>query len=562
MKNKFIKKALCLLMTLSLILTMTCCSKAPVETETELETESDDIFILFTNDVHCRINEEIGYDGLAAYKKGLSENHKYVTLVDCGDHIQGSYVGSVTKGEYIVEIMNEVGYDFAAFGNHEFDFCADRLAELTKIADYKYLCCDIRYSGKGENLFKDIKPCAIKEYSDTKVAFIGITTPCTIIDSAVYRFSEDGECVYDFYYGNDGKDFYAQVQNAADLAKADGADFVVALSHVGYDESIVPYDVCSLAENTSGIDVFLDAHSHTELPCLVMKNSEGEEVLVSSTGTQLGNIDQLVITSSGNIFVGYISDYSEKDADTTALIDKINAAFNDKLGEVVGSTNTKLGCFDESGIRMVRNRETTMGDFVADAFRTVSGADIGICNGSGIRADLEVGDVTYESIIAVLPFENVLSSIEMTGQEILDYLEYVYSSTQSEYEKDGNAVGENGSFMQISGMKLTINTGIPTSIEVDESDNIVSVCDTRRVSDVIVLKDGEYVPIDPEETYTVAALDYVIRNGGSGTTVILGDNQSTAEDITTDYQTLINYLETLGGDTSQYSEPQGRITIK
>ncbi len=150
----------------------------------------------------------------------------------------------------------------------------------------------------------------------------------------------------------------------------------------------------------------------------------------------------------------------------------------------------------------------------------------------------------------------------MTGQEILDYLEYVYSSTQSEYVKDGNAVGENGSFMQISGMKLTINTDIPTSIEVDESDNLISVGDTRRVSDVMVLKDGEYVPIDPEETYTVAALDYVIRNGGSGTTVILGDNQSTAEDIATDYQTLIEYLGTLGGDTSKYSEPEGRITVK
>lgn len=113
--------------------------------------ENEDIVILFTNDVHGVSSEGIGYAGLAAYKEWLEEETPYVTLVDCGDALQGDALGAVSRGAYLVEIMNAVGYDFAVLGNHEFDYGMEQLASLLGEADAQYLGCNIRYTGEGES---------------------------------------------------------------------------------------------------------------------------------------------------------------------------------------------------------------------------------------------------------------------------------------------------------------------------------------------------------------------------------------------------------------------------
>ena len=111
--------------------------------------KSNDIVILHTNDVHCGVNDGLGYAGVAAYKADMEQTHNFVTLVDCGDAVQGAPIGLLSAGSYLVDIMNEVGYDFATFGNHEFDYKLPRLAELTKLAKYQYLSCNFKYIGKG-----------------------------------------------------------------------------------------------------------------------------------------------------------------------------------------------------------------------------------------------------------------------------------------------------------------------------------------------------------------------------------------------------------------------------
>lgn len=141
------------------------------------EKQQEDIVILYTNDVHCAVDTDIGYAGLAAYKDWVEEKTPYVALVDCGDALQGDTIGAVSQGEYLVDIMNQVGYDFAVLGNHEFDYGMEQLASLLEKAEAQYLGCNIRYTGTGDSAVSSLKPYEIVSYGDTDVAFVGVSTP-------------------------------------------------------------------------------------------------------------------------------------------------------------------------------------------------------------------------------------------------------------------------------------------------------------------------------------------------------------------------------------------------
>ena len=137
------------------------------------ENQREDIVILYTNDVHCAVDGDIGYAGLAAYKSWVEEKTPYVALVDCGDALQGDAIGIVSQGEYLVDIMNQVGYDFAVLGNHEFDYGMEQLTFLLEKSEAKYLGCNIRYTGEGTSAVSSLKPYEIVSYGDTDVAYVG-----------------------------------------------------------------------------------------------------------------------------------------------------------------------------------------------------------------------------------------------------------------------------------------------------------------------------------------------------------------------------------------------------
>lgn len=528
------------------------------------ETKSEDIVILYTNDVHCGIEENIGYTGLSAYKKAMTEAYAYVSLVDCGDAVQGDFIGTVSDGEYIVDIMNQVGYDFAITGNHEYDYGMQQLSNLIKKADAHYLGCNITYSGSGENLLSDIKPYEIVEYGETKVAYIGVATPESYTKSTPVYFMEDGEYVYNFSQGNDGQTLYDCVQGYVDECEEQGADYVVVLSHLGDEEESSPYTSIELIQATNGIDVVLDGHAHHVIPGQIIENNREEEVLLSSTGTKLANIGKMIIHENGKITTELVSGYSETDAECTAYIDEIQANYETEMNQVIATSDIALSCADENGVRMVRNRETAIGNLCADAFRIVGGADIGIINGGGIRADLPQGDITYADMLAVQPFGNTLCVVEATGQEIADLLEVACMYTQLETEKDGAAAGENGSFLQVSGLKYVIDTSIQTSVELDEQDNFITVNGERRVKDIMVLNaDNEYEPLVLDKTYTIASYDYILKEGGNSYTGFM-DNTYRIEGSISDYQVLTQYItENLEGNLgNSYAGVQGRITVK
>jgi len=522
-----------------------------------------DVVILYTNDVHCSIDEGIGYAGLLAYKEKMLEQTPYVTLVDCGDAIQGELLGTVSQGEYIIDLMNETGYDYAVLGNHEFDYGMEQLEYLMESAAFPYLGCNISYTGSGENLMDTVKPYALKEYGEITVAFIGVSTPYSITTSTPkYFMDESGNLVYDFY-NNSAESFYACVQGYVDECVEAGADYVILLTHLGDGEEFSPYSSVELIANTTDVDAVLDGHSHSVISSAVVENQDGEEVLLSSTGTGLTNIGQLVITQNGMVSTGLISSYGNKNAEMEEFVLDIKATYEEEMNEVLAASDTSLSCSDEAGVRLVRNRETTIGNFCADAYRAVSGADIAFIQGGGIRADLPEGDITYADLFAVHPWANTLCMVEVSGKEILDALEFGARFVEAEYASGQDALGENGGFLQVSGLRFCIDTKVDSTVETDENELFISVAGAYRVSDVEVQNaDGSYSPLNPEETYTVASTNYIIKDYGDGYSMF-ADNTMLIDEGMTDYQMLATYIQKyLGGNLFAYSDIEGRITVK
>ena len=521
-----------------------------------LEAQKD-IVVLYTNDVHCAIDSNIGYAGLAKYKAEM-EKDNFVVLVDAGDAIQGDTIGTVSKGEYLVDIMNEVGYDFCVLGNHEFDYGTDVLASLLKKADAQYLNATIEYTGNGNNLLKDTVPYVIERFGFLDVAFIGVSTPESITKSTPRYFMEDGQFVYDFAAG---EDLYAAVQGYVDEVREKGADVVIVISHLGVEEGSEPNRATDLIANTTGIDALIDGHSHTTEPSMLVADKSGRKVLYTQTGTKLNNIGKLTISKDGSVKAELVAE-AEKDEAVTAFIEDIKAQYESLVNTVVAHTEVELSITDENGVRAVRNRETAIGDLCADAYRAVADTDIAFVNGGGIRATIKKGDITTANMISVHPYGNALCSCYATGAEILDALEHSVVNTAATAASDGKAVGESGGFLQVAGIKFTVDTSIPSSVKKDDKGLFVAVEGERRVKDVFVEENGEWVPIDPEKTYTVACHNYLLQDMGDGYTMFT-DNVYILDKVLIDNQVIINYIcDFLGGNVgSEYAEPQGRITV-
>lgn len=298
-----------------------------------------DIVVLYTGDVYCAVDENIGYAGLAAYKKQVEKETPYVALVDCGDALQGDAIGTISQGEYLVDIMNKVGYDFAVLGNHEFDYGMERLAELMEMSDAAYLGCNVDYTGSGENALSALQQYEIVDYGDTKVAFIGISAPESISQSTpAYFMDENGDIVYSFC-SDSGEALYSRVQETVDSCREEGADYVIALTHLGDDESSAPFRSTDLIAGTSGIDAVLDSDSHSAIDSDMVENEEGREIPLSSSGTGLENIGQLTITPEGDITTRLISDFEEKDSDMESFIADIQSEYEEELQQVIAGSD-------------------------------------------------------------------------------------------------------------------------------------------------------------------------------------------------------------------------------
>ena len=283
---------------------------AAEETEEAQEPQAEkngEIYILCTSDVHCGVDQGFGYAGLAKIRDTLEAKGCETILVDDGDSIQGEPIGTVSKGENIIDLMNAIGYDVAIPGNHEFDYGTDRFLELTGKAEFPYISCNFTY--QDEPVFK---PYVILEAAGKKIAFVGVTTPLTVRSSTpAYFMDDDGNYVYGFMMDESGEKVYQAVQGAVDAAREEGADFVFAMAHLGNEEECRPWTYADVIANTSGIDVFLDGHSH-DTDQVVMKNKDGEDVTRSAVGTKMSCIGYTHISAEGEIAETGIWTWSNK----------------------------------------------------------------------------------------------------------------------------------------------------------------------------------------------------------------------------------------------------------
>ena len=519
-----------------------------------------DVVILFTSDVHCGIDQGFGYAGLQAVRDSLVARGDAVILVDDGDSIQGEPVGTMTKGEAIVDLMNKVGYSIAIPGNHEFDYGMDQFLALAEKAEFDYISCNFNHNG--ELVFQ---PYVIKELAGYKIAFVGVTTPRTLTSSTPrYFMDEEGNYVYGFLQDDTGEAVYTAVQNAADAARAEGADYVIVMAHLGDEEECRPWTYADVLSNTNGIDVLLDGHRH-DSEQVVMKNKDGEDVLRSACGTKLGAIGYCRITADGEVSTGLYT-WNNKDSlpallglnnEMSAAVEDATAELNKKLNEVVANTQVTLTITDPEAvdangkpIRIVRSQETNLGDLCADAYLAQSGADVAFVNGGGIRVSIDAGDITLNNILKVHPFGNAMCVIEVSGQQILDALEWGSRSVP----------GELGGFLQVAGLSYEIHSYIESGCITDENGMFAGVEGERRVKNVLI--HGE--PIDPAATYTLASHNYMLLNNGDGYTMFAGCNVL-QDSVKLDNQVLMDYImEDLGGVVGeQYEDPygEGRIVI-
>ncbi len=531
----------------------------PEESEAPAVESNGEVMILFTSDVHCSIDQGFGYAGLEQIRENLDARGYTTILVDDGDSVQGESIGTLSKGEAIIELMNAMHYDVAIPGNHEFDYGMEQFMKLVDMAEFPYISCN--FNKQGELV---LAPYIIKEAAGMKIAFIGITTPQTLVSSAPVNFqNENGEYIYGFMGDSTGEELYRAVQKAVDDARAEGADYVIAIGHLGMDENLQPWTYADVIANTTGIDAFFDGHSH-DSEQVEMLNEEGDPVTRAAPGTKLACIGYCRITAEGVAETGlyrWTNSISAPalfgfDNEMAGKVAEANGSFEELLDTRIAETTVDLTIYDPtavdsngSPVRIVRRMETNLGDFCADAFRVRSGADVALIGGGGIRASIDTGAITYGDMIDVMPFGNALSVREAAGQQILDALEWGVRS----------APAQNGGFLQVSGLTYAVDVSVPSPCIADEGGKYAGISGARRVYDVKV----NGAPLDPEAVYTVTSTDFWLLNGGDGYTMFDG-TVITAEGGL-DNQVLIDYIvEDLGGTIGEeYADPygQGRITI-
>ena len=547
-----------------------------VET-TEATEPTEDVVILYTNDVHTYIDEPLSYDVIAGLKDQLLQTYGNVLLVDAGDAVQGTAFGSMDKGATIVELMNAAGYDLATLGNHEFDYGMDGAMNVIEWAEYPYISCNFHHEKDGVKGVSVLSPYEIFEIGGRKIAFVGITTPETFTKSTPAYFQDsEGNYIYGISGGEDGAALYADVQAAIDMAKAEGATMVIALGHLGDDPASQPWTSEEVINNVTGLDAFIDGHSHSTV--------EGKDVngtWLTQTGEYFGHIGMMLIDGeTGEIstdlisyeevvetvldengqpvldedgeevteflYYQFVSDFDlgciwASDANVAAIQDAWIAEIDTQLGEVIGYTELTLDNYDEDGNRIVRSWETNTGDFAADALYYLFDdmgldVDVAIMNGGGVRNKAITGELTYKTAKEIHTFGNVACLQTVTGQQLLDALEWGARGVGSE---------EIGGFLHVAGMAYSIDMEWPSSVQMDDK-GVWTGAPTGgyRVHNVYVFNKEiqQYEPLDLEATYNLAGYNYTLRDLGDGFNMFSGA-VNVLDYVMEDYMVLANYIQ-------------------
>lgn len=508
------------------------------------EDLSGHIVILHTNDVHGGID---GYASVAALKDAYEAAGAQVLLMDAGDFIQGSTSVNVSQGANAVELMNMAGYDVATTGNHEFDYGYANLKTLMEQAEFPILAANA-FTAEGELAMDEANTTF--QLGDVTVGVFGLATPETATKAHPAKL--------------EGVTFLAEdelfdcAQKQVDELTAEGCDYIICLGHLGIDAESTGNRSIDLLENVTGIDVFIDGHSHSEQSDIAeVTDGTGMvgDTILTSTGTKLENIGVVDIAADGTIDATTIpmEDVTATEGFTPdqAIVDRvaeINAQIEEEMGVVIGTSEVNLNGVKEE----VRAGETNLGDLVTDAMLWQAGldneaVDAAITNGGGIRASISAGDITKQFVNDVLPFGNTLYVIELTGAELLEALE---ASTFVTPEPEGG-------FPQVAGMEFVVNTG--ADFDAGELYPGTTFHEPNSINRVSILTVGGDA-FDVNATYTIVTNDFMAAGGDTYYAFsAAGSGYDTGVPLD---QVVMDYIaEELNGTVTaaDYGEPAGRI---
>ena len=491
------------------------------DSEEKVETKSNNkITILHTNDMHGRFqrtDKVIGLDVVAAIKNQTDNS----ILVDAGDTTHGLPFVTLSKGQDAVDLLNATGYEYMAPGNHDFNYGYERLLELFQNAKVKSGSTKLRplagnIKKNGQSLFN---PSAIKVMNvngkEIKVGFFGMATEET-------SYKTHPENVKGLDFEDPRITAKAEVKNLKDQ----GADVIIALGHIGVDESSEPTSE-DIIKAVDGIDVFVDGHSHTAF----QNGKKVNNTMLVSTGEYLSNLGKVEIEfNEKNEVVNVDATLINKsqtasitpDKEVEAMMKKIEDEQKAALSVKVGKTETYL----EGSREKVRFGETNLGNLITDAMLNETGADVALTNGGGIRSSIAKGDITKGDIVNVLPFGNFIVTKKLTGAQIKEVLEFGVENYGVSF----------GGFPHVGGMKYVVDPEQPIG--------------ERIVSITVNGKD-----IDMNKTYTVATNDFTAA-GGDDYPVFA--NLPIVNEFNALNEALETYIKKLG--TVNYKESEGRIT--
>ena len=528
--------------------------------------ESDDIVIIHTNDVHCGVNNTIGYDGFVLYRNELKQKYKNIITVDIGDSIQGGTLGAISEGTAIIELMNKVGYDISIIGNHEIDYGIPKLLELENNLTSGYICANFCYRKNKTSIFP---PYKILEISNKKIAFIGIITPLTFSQTSLSTIKdENGEQIYDLLSGNNGQELYDTIQNYINEVKGKEVDYVILLSHIGM-RGTEEYTTELLASKIEGIDAILDGHTHL-IYNTTIKDKNGKDISVSQVGSKLEAIGVLILKGDGTISTEIIEEVPKPNfeigekkiirSDKEIWVDsEMNEFINDIFEEYKEILNQKIGYSDfdliikpddsSDDLFYCGYKECTLGNLVSDSVKDAVKADISILNAGALSNNLKKGNITKGNIIDILPWFNSIVIKELPGQVILDALEFGVSKLPK------SSTG----FPQVSGISFDVNININSPVEIDSNGMFTGFINNRkrRVSNVKI--NGE--DINTNKIYSTSLINFMAL-GGDGYTMFI-DYDIIYEALVTDTDYLAYYISKVfkGVIPENYKTEEGRINI-
>ncbi len=516
------KKSLNLIYILTSITILSSCSTTVTTKEfqpsdnTAINGRTEDLVIIFNGDTQGRTIGEPITSGIKDY---YEHKGKDVLTLNGGDAIHGQTIATLTEGQAIIDIMNRAQYDAFVPGNHEFNYGYQRLLELEEVADFDFLCANVAYDD-GTLLFD---PYEIYEFGDASIGVFGITTP----ETAEKTNSSNVQ----------GIQFLNPIETARSTVQKleqDGTDYIIMLSHLGTDISTpVSWQSSTVAQEVDGIDLIVDGDSNLEQKEPTVIN----DTLLVQSSKHYENISIITIKPDNTYDIQYIDPILEHydtipekiskyvpDPKVQVIIDKYNSDAENITTSVVSTTDVFLDGEREN----VRTHETNLTTLLTDAILSETGADLALTNAGSTRESIDIGEITQQDINNTWPFGNTVVTMQVTGQEFVDAIEYGlsdYPEPVAKFPHIGGAIIEFDPQLQ-SGSRIT-------SITMD---------------------DGS--AFDYDSTYTLALNKFIV-NGGDGYSMFLDNNILQYYEIQSDI--VINYLQK-GNDVPR--QASGRLTAK